>query len=132
MNLLFIGMNLCEANDEGISIINVPAGYVTLEEGFWADISTGGLILEGLRSRRRERDMWIQKYNELAEMSTQFADEQNQLWNELQAKLQIERKDWQRQIKRSRLPGLGAFVGIGYTTNKDIQGVAGMGFVFKF
>lgn len=110
----------------------VETGFVAAEPGYWTNLYSGGLILEGLRGRRLERDHWHKKYDELSESSLAFASEQERLWQEAERAIGDERAAWKKELRRERLPGLGAFVGIGYTTDKKVQGVAGVGFVFKF
>lgn len=109
-----------------------PAGYVTTEPGYWTNIFSGRLILEGLRGWRLERDHWRLAYEDLSAKSLSFAEEQQRQWAEAENAIAKERVEWQGELDRAKRPGLGTFIGIGYTTDKKVQGVAGIGFVIKF
>lgn len=42
-----------------------------------------------------------------------------------------ERQEWEKALRKSRAPGFGVFGGIGYTTSGEVQGVVGVGLVWK-
>lgn len=121
-----------ESGENEIVFEYCPAGYVTTEPGYWANIFSGRLILEGLRGWRLERDHWRLAYEDLSAKSLSFAEEQQRQWAEAENAIAEERAAWQEESSRAKRPGFGAFIGIGYTTDKKVQGVAGIGFVFKF
>ena len=120
------------APENSIIFEYVETGFIATEPGYWTDLNSGKLILEGLRGRRLEREHWHIMYDELFVSSLNFAEEQERLWKQAERAVGEERAAWKKELRRERLPGLGAFIGIGYTTDKKVQGVAGIGFVFKF
>ena len=109
----------------------VEKGYVSAERGFWADYETGELILRGLRQWRSERDHWERKYEELSADNLTYLNDQARLWKEAEDSINSERMAWNRELRKSRLPSLGVFAGIGYTTSGSVEGVVGVGIVWK-
>jgi len=85
-----------------------------------------------LRGLRLERDHWQLAYEDLSAKSISFAEEQRRQWAEVENAIAEERATWQGELSRAKRPGFGAFIGVGYTTGKKVQGVAGIGFVLKF
>lgn len=121
-----------ESGENEIVFEYCPAGHTTTEPGYWSNIFSGRLILEGLRGWRLERDHWRLAYEDLSAKSLSFAEEQQRQWAEAENAIAKERVEWQGELDRAKRPGFGAFIGIGYTTGKKVQGVAGIGFVIKF
>jgi hypothetical protein len=121
-----------ESGENEIVFEYCPAGHTTTEPGYWSNIFSGRLILEGLRGLRLERDHWQLAYEDLSAKSLSFAEEQRRQWAEAENAIAEERAAWQGDLSRAKRPGFGAFIGVGYTTGKKVQGVAGIGFVFKF
>lgn len=123
----------CSENGENEIVFEYcPAGHTTTEPGYWSNIFSGRLILEGLRGWRLERDRWRLAYEDLSAKSLSFAEEQQRQWAEVENAIAEERAAWREELSRAKRPGFGAFIGVGYTTDKKVQGVAGIGFVFKF
>lgn len=50
---------------------------------------------------------------------------------EIKESHEAERREWQRALRRAKSPGLGVFAGAGYTTGGSVQGVVGVGLVWK-
>lgn len=95
------------------------------------DTQTGRDVLAGWQKDREERDI----YKAAAEESMSKNDELKTVVSAEFAKLKAaneeDRAEWKKALSRSRAPGLGVFIGIGYTTQGDVEGVAGVGVVWK-
>ncbi len=107
-----------------ITLHRVPDGYVINEEGLRT-------VYSAIRTYREERDAWEQAYNELSAQSTAFADDVRREIAEIKQSIADERVEWKRALRKAKMPGLGLFVGGGYTSSGSVEAVAGVGIVWR-
>ena len=107
-----------------ITLHRVPDGYVINEEGLRT-------VYSAIRTYREERDAWEQAYNELSAQSTAFAEDVRREISEIKQSIADERVEWKRALRKAKMPGLGFFVGGGYTSGGAVEAVAGVGIVWR-
>ena len=107
-----------------IKLHRVPEGYVINEEGLRT-------VYSAIRTYREERDAWEQAYNELSAQSTAFAEDVRREIAEIKQSIADERVEWKRALRKAKMPGLGFFVGGGYTSGGAAEAVAGAGIVWR-
>ena len=107
-----------------IKLHRVPDGYVINEEGLRT-------VHSAIRTYREERDAWEQAYNELSAQSTAFAEDVRREISEIKQSIADERVEWKRALRKAKTPGLGLFVGGGYTSSGSVKAVAGVGIVWR-
>ena len=110
----------------------VPQGYVSPAEGYWLDVPTGRNLLHMVRTYRERAEYWEREHGALSAEFNAYIDKTNERLTTIETSIEAERKAWKNETRKAKLPGFGAFIGVGYTTDKKVQGVAGVGFVFKF
>ena len=107
-----------------IKLSRVPDGYVINEEGLRT-------VYSAIRTYREERDAWEAAYNDLSVKYTTFADDVRQEINDIKQSISDERVEWAKAIRKAKMPGLGVFLGGGYTSNGSVEAVVGAGIVWK-
>ena len=110
----------------------VPQGYVSPAEGYWLDVPTGRNLLHMVRTYRERAEYWEREHGALSEEFNAYIDKTNERLTTIETSIEAERTAWKNETRKAKRPGFGAFIGIGYTTDKKVQGVAGIGFVLKF
>lgn len=94
-------------------------------------VETGRDILEGWSTDRAAKETYKTALEEMRSEWQGFrADMQTQI-SDIRETLQAEREAHKKELRKAKRPGLGFFGGIGYTTNGDVEGVAGIGLVYK-
>lgn len=88
-------------------------------------------ILEGWRSDRSAKDTYKAALDELYGEWQTFKGDMTAQIAEIRDSHAKERQEWQRELRRARAPGFGVFGGVGYMTGGDLQGVVGVGLVWK-
>lgn len=103
-----------------------------VDGGYWCSDSTGRKILETLRSRRLKLEQLQSDYDELSlTYYNSLKDTQERIAN-LEKAFNLEREAYKKEIRRSKAPGLGVFVGPAYSfSNHSVEVVAGFGLVWK-
>jgi hypothetical protein len=122
----------CAYSSEAIKFDYVPQGYVSPAEGYWLDIPTGRNLLRMVRTYREQSEYWEKAHGALSDEFKLYIDKTNERLTTIETSIEAERKAWKNETRKAKRPGFGAFIGIGYTTDKKVQGVAGIGFVLKF
>lgn len=110
----------------------VPQGYVSPAEGYWLDVPTGRNLLHMIRTYRERAEYWEREHGALSAEFNAYIDKTNERLTTIETSIEAERTAWKNETRKAKLPGFGAFIGVGYTTDKKVQGVAGIGFVLKF
>jgi phage tail-like protein len=83
------------------------------------------------REYRLERDAWEKAYYELKEMDEAYSQSMRNQLSGLRVQLDNERAAWKSALRKSRSPGFGVFAGAGYTASGQVEGVIGVGWVWK-
>ena len=107
-----------------IKLNRVPDWYVINEEGLRT-------VYSAIRTYREERDAWEAAYNDLSVKYTAFAEDVRQEINDIKQSISDERVEWAKAIRKAKMPGLGVFLGGGYTSNGSVEAVVGVGIVWK-
>ena len=107
-----------------IKLNRVPDGYVINEEGLRT-------VYSAIRTYREERDAWESAYNDLSVKYTAFAEDVRHEINNIKQSISDERVEWAKAIRKAKMPGLGVFLGGGYTSNGSVEAVVGVGIVWK-
>lgn len=107
-----------------IKLTRVPDGYHVNEEGLRT-------IYSAIRTYREERDAWESSYHELSAQSTAFAEDVRREISDIKQGIADERVEWKRALRKAKMPGLGLFVGGGYTSSGSVEAVAGVGIVWR-
>ena len=115
-----------------IKFAYVPQGYVSPSEGYWLDVPTGRNLLRMVRTYREQSEYWEAAHGTLSDEFKLYIDKTKERLTTIETSIEAERKAWKNETRKAKRPGFGAFIGIGYTTDKKVQGVAGIGFVLKF
>lgn len=124
--LLFL--NRAEANAE---IEYVPKGWTSSTEGYWMAEQAGRDILTGWKIDREQKIIYMNALEESDQKLAQLKEIVSEEFADIKRAHEEDRAQWQKELRRARLPGIGFFAGIGYTTNNKIEGVAGVGIVWK-
>ena len=107
-----------------IKLNRVPDGYVINEAGLRT-------VYSAIRTYREERDAWEVAYNDLSVKYTAFAEDVRQEINDIKQSISDERVEWAKAIRKAKMPGIGVFLGGGYTSGGSVEAVAGVGIVWK-
>ena len=107
-----------------IKLNRVPDGYVINEAGLRT-------VYSAIRTYREERDAWEVAYNDLSVKYTAFAEDVRQEINDIKQSISDERVEWAKAIRKAKMPGLGVFLGGGYTSGGSVEVVVGAGIVWK-
>jgi len=128
----FVGNCQAQTSDDlpPIKLLHVPPGYQVEEDGYFMDESTLRLTYQTMRTYREERDAWEEAYYKLQTTSENYASEMRLSISNLQTQLEHERKSWNDEINKAKRPGIGIFVGGGYTSD-GWDAVIGIGIVYK-
>ena len=107
-----------------IKLNRVPDGYVINEEGLRT-------VYSAIRTYREERDAWESAYNDLSVKYTAFAEDVRHEINNIKQSISDERVEWSKAIRKAKMPGIGVFLGGGYTSGGSVEAVVGVGIVWK-
>ena len=91
--------------------------------------AVGRDILIGWKKDREERDIYKAAVKNAEAELKALRDMVTEEFAAMKAAHEADRAAWEKKL---RLPGLGVFAGVGYTTEDTIQGVVGLGFVVRF
>ena len=114
-----------------IDFLYVPTGYVATESGYWANEQTGRTLLTALRTYSGERDHWKGAYGELKEEHSNYIAKSEELIDQLQQRIDAERKGWKKEVMKAKAPGFGFFAGPCYTSKGPVEIAGGFGIVWK-
>ena len=131
MMLLFsflLFLNRAEASAE---IEYVPKGWNSPTEGYWMTEQAGRDILTGWKIDREQKDIYMNALETSEQRLTQLKEVVSEEFANIKMAHDKDRAQWQKELRRARLPGIGVFAGLGYTTSEKIEGVAGVGIVWK-
>lgn len=129
---LMLSMTSCAYSSEAIKFNYVPKGYSSPSEGYWLDVPTGRNLLHMIRTYRERAEYWEREHGALSEEFSAYIEKTDARLTGIESSIEAERTAWKNETRKAKLPGFGAFIGVGYTTDKKVQGVAGIGFVLKF
>jgi hypothetical protein len=108
----------------------VPPDYVVEEESYLMNEEALRTVYATIRTYREERNLWIDAYDELKTKSEAFAEYQRKSLAELRDRLDEERAAWKKELRKAKGPGVGVFIGAGYTGD-GYEVVIGAGVVWK-
>lgn len=123
--------NSSDLEKSQIDFRNVPSGYTTEEIGYWASDNTGRTILTALRTYKSEAKHWASAYEELKVEHNVFIKNTELLTEEVAKRIVDERKEWKKEVRKAKRPGLGVFAGPAYCANGSFQLAVGVGLVWK-
>ena len=106
-------------------------GQIAAKNGYWANEYSGRLIFQALRSYRLDRDHWRDMYWEQNAASVEYADKVMLRLEQIENDIRTREDAWKKELRKSRLPGIGVFAGPAYTSAGDFQFAAGIGIVWK-
>lgn len=116
---------------ESAEIEYIRAGWTSPASGYYMTDQAGRDILAGWSSDRAAKETYKAALDDLyAEWQTFKGDMSAQI-AEIKEAHTKERQEWQKALRQARSPGLGVFAGAGYTTGGEVQGVVGVGLVWK-
>lgn len=88
-------------------------------------------ILAGWSSDRAAKETYKAALDDLYGQWQMFKNEMQAQISDVKETLIAERKSSKAALSKARRPGLGVFAGAGYTTNGSVQGVVGVGLVWR-
>lgn len=116
-------------------IISVKKGYETPYDGYFMSIETGRDVLTAWAIAEKKADYLEKKVEELLNNQQAFIVSVSEKTDSISDAAQKALAEKDRQIKAERAkakrPGIGVFAGVGYTTDSNVEGVVGVGLVFK-
>lgn len=116
-------------------IISVKRGYETPFDGYFMSIETGRDVLTAWTIAEKKADYLEKKVEDLLNNQQAFIVSVSEKTDSISDAAQKALADKDRQIKTERAkakrPGLGVFAGVGYTTDSSVDGVVGIGLVWK-
>ena len=117
-----------EANTE---IEYIPKGWTSPTDGYWMTEQAGRDVLTGWKIDREQKAIYMNALEDSEQRLAQLKEVVGEEFADIKRAHDEDRAQWQKELRRARLPGIGFFAGIGYTTNNKIEGVAGVGIVWK-
>jgi hypothetical protein len=87
-------------------------------------------IYSAIRTYREERDVWESAYYELSDKAEAFRSDLESQVALLRQQLETERSAWRAAVRKGKSPGIGVFVGAGYT-HGGVDAVVGIGVVWR-
>ena len=109
----------------------VPQGYVSPAEGYWLDVPTGRNLLHMIRTYREQSEYWEKAHEALSEEFRAYIEKTDARLTGIESSIEAERKAWQNEIRKAKLPGLGVFARAVYGSSGQVQAVVGVGIVWK-
>lgn len=109
----------------------VPEGWITPDSGYWMPEADGRDMLTAWRTDREEKLIYQAALEESDARTQQLKELVTEEFAAIKEAHEADRRQWQKELRRSRAPGIGVFAGIGYTTDQSWQGVVGAGIVYK-
>lgn len=88
-------------------------------------------ILAGWRSDRAARDTYKVALDDLSQEWQGFNASIVAQVEAVRDSLAVERASNKAALRKARAPGFGVFGGVGYTSNGEVQGVVGVGLVWR-
>lgn len=88
-------------------------------------------VLTGWKIDREQKIIYMGALEESEQKIAQLKEIVSEEFANIKRAHDEDRASWQKELRRARSPGIGFFAGIGYTTNNKIEGVAGVGIVWK-
>ena len=120
-----------ERAEASAEIEYVPKGWNSPTEGYWMTEQAGRDVLTGWKIDREQKTIYMNALEESEQKIAQLKEIVSEEFANIKRAHDEDRAQWQKELRRARLPGIGFFAGIGYTTNNKIEGVAGVGIVWK-
>lgn len=125
LTLLLSALTLFLANiGESAEVEYTGTGYFITEQA-------ARDILEGWTSDRAAKEAYRIALEELYTQWQVFRGDMTAQIAEIKESHAQERQEWQKELRRLRTPGFGVFGGVGYSTDGSVQGVIGVGLVWK-
>ena len=128
--LLSSGFFLIKA-EASAEIEYIPKGWTSPTDGYWMTEQAGRDVLTGWKIDREQKIIYMGALEESEQKIAQLKEIVSEEFANIKRAHDEDRASWQKELRRARLPGIGFFAGIGYTTNNKIEGVAGVGIVWK-
>lgn len=116
-------------NAEEISY--VPSGYVTPTAGYFFTEQAGRDVLEGWTSDKAAKEAYKAALDEVYSEWKAFKVSMEEQVLAIKDGIAAERAAFKAELRKAKRPGFGIFGGLGYTTDGDVQGVVGVGLVWK-
>ncbi len=104
---------------------------MSLSDGYWLDVPTGRNLLHMIRTYREQSEYWEKAHEELTDEFKGCIDKTNERLSGIESSIEAERKSWQNEIRKAKLPGLGVFAGAGYSASGNVDAVVGIGLVWR-
>ena len=98
--------------DISSQVLRVPKGYITLEDGYFLTEFAGRYMLRGWTYDRNAKNIYRSSLDSLKSQWDEFKVEQDAYLTDLNAKHEQERKEWKKEILKSRVPGFGVYAGV--------------------
>ena len=128
--LLSSGFFLIRA-EASAEIEYIPKGWTSPTDGYWMTEQAGRDVLTGWKIDREQKIIYMGALEESEQKIAQLKETVSEEFANIKRAHDEDRASWQKELRRARSPGIGFFAGIGYTTNNKIEGVAGVGIVWK-
>ena len=128
--LLSSGFFLIKA-EASAEIEYIPKGWTSPTDGYWMTEQAGRDVLTGWKIDREQKIIYMGALEESEQKIAQLKEIVSEEFANIKRAHDEDRASWQKELRRARSPGIGFFAGIGYTTNNKIDGVAGVGIVWK-
>jgi uncharacterized protein YbbK (DUF523 family) len=88
-------------------------------------------VLTGWKIDREQKAIYMDALEESERKLAQLKEVVTEEFSNIKKEHEADRAQWKKEIRKAKSPGIGFFAGIGYTTNNKIEGVAGVGIVWK-
>lgn len=99
--------------------------------GYYLSEQAGRDILEGWSVDRAAKESYKGALDDMHNEWQQFKASMEMQIGEIRAAHMKESAEWQRELRSSRSPGFGVFIGAGYGSAGETQAVIGIGLVWK-
>lgn len=120
-----------ERAEASAEIEYIPKGWTSPTDGYWMTEQAGRDVLTGWKIDREQKIIYMGALEESEQKIAQLKEIVSEEFANIKRAHDEDRAQWQKELRRARSPGIGFFAGIGYTTNNKIEGVAGVGIVWK-
>ena len=131
MILLLSSGFFLERAEASAEIEYIPKGWTSPTDGYWMTEQAGRDVLTGWKIDREQKIIYMGALEESEQKIAQLKEIVSEEFANIKRAHDEDRASWQKELRRARSPGIGFFAGIGYTTNNKIEGVAGVGIVWK-
>lgn len=105
-------------------VVHATKGYVTPSDGYWMSENVGREILTAWKTAEEKVVFYENKIEEILASQEAFIASAEKKTNDIYAAAK-------KAVASAKRPGLGVFAGGGYTTDGSVQGVVGIGLVWK-